>query len=145
VQLAEVMKTMARRRVLAWSGGIAAAMVIVVVWCVVIVSLVTRDTRQDIDLADLSHGAPGTSAMDGWADHTAALCKGVTGCVQGFTSDHTAFRKFDTREDAHAFAKTKTNTYQSNWIVIQYTDPHLTATDRRDVQDYINGLATSGG
>ncbi|KTS87771.1 hypothetical protein NS183_10230 [Microbacterium testaceum] len=131
------------RRVALIISGVISVVAISAALAVTIFMLVTRDTRQDIDLSSLAHASADDPALHGYASATDELCHDVDGCIEGYRADHATYRKFATRDDAMAFASTSPDTYQSNWIVIEYTDDHLTTADRDSVQKYIDTLNTS--
>lgn len=104
----------------------------------------TKDPRQTISLSEITNPQDNPiAALDGMHQDTAALCAGIEGCIQGYQADHAALRRFRSLESAQRFAKSATDTYQSDWIVIQYTDSTLTPAQRQEIQVYLDGLATS--
>ncbi|MGO2518733.1 hypothetical protein [Microbacterium sp.] len=120
-------------------AGVALLIFIVVA----VVTLVSRDTRQDINLADLTHSGTEIVALEGMREDTTRLCADKSGCVQAYSADHAEILKFSTRADAHGFAESAPDAYQSNWIVVSFTDDSLTSSERREVQNYLDSLATS--
>ncbi|WP_448710288.1 hypothetical protein [Microbacterium profundi] len=120
-----------------------AGAVLLIFLVVAVVTLVSRDTRQDIDLADLTHSGTEVVALEGMREDTGKLCADKSGCVQAYSADHAEIFKFSSREDAHEFAESAPGAYQSNWIVISFTDDSLNGSERREVQHYVDSLATS--
>lgn len=131
------------RRVALIASGIIAALAISATLAVALFVIVTRDTRQDINLADYAYARFDDPALYGYADATDDLCHNVDGCIQGYRADHATYRKFTTPDAAAAFASSSPDTYQSNWIVIEYTDDYLTRADRDSIQNRIDTTATS--
>lgn len=107
------------------------------------VALVTRDTRQDIDLAEFAHAGTALPALDGYERDTDNLCRGVPGCVQGFRATHATYRKFASVEDAADYASSSPDSHLSNWIVIEYTDGPLTEVDRKQIEEMVDSAAIS--
>lgn len=90
------------------------------------------------DTPDLAQ--QGVTVLHGYTNETKSLCAGVTGCEQGYRSHQAEFRKFDSQGDAHSFAASHRDTYQSYWIVIRYTDPKLDAHNRHWAQNYFDNV-----
>lgn len=134
---------LAPRRVALIATAIIVAVAIAATIVAISVVLLTRDTRQDINLADFGGACSDVRALNGYTQATEDLCREVEGCVQGFRASHAAYRKFASTEDAAAFAASAPDTYRSNWIVIEYTDDELTPADRHEVQEYFDTIATS--
>lgn len=133
-----------RSRRLGWViAASLAGVALLIVLVVAVVTLVSRDTRQDIDLADLTHSGTEVVALEGMREDTTRLCADKSGCVQAYSADHAEIFKFSTRADAHSFAESTPGAYQSNWIVVSLTDNSLTSSERREVQNYLDSLATS--
>lgn len=124
-------------------SAVIAVVVVGVALVVALLLLVTRDTRQDIDLADFTHASDEVPALSGYARDTEELCDNVPGCIQGFRAEHAAYRKFASKEEAAAYASSTADSYLSRWIVIQYTDSSLSDTDRLVIQELIDSTATS--
>jgi len=126
---------------------ISTAVVLVLVGTVwAVAAFVTRDTRQDIDLAEFTNEHRDGyifEALEGVHDETHRLCADIDGCIQGYSGDRADFRKFATREAASDFAATTPETYLSNWIVIEYTDASLDDADRSRAEAYVDSLAVS--
>lgn len=137
------MTELATRRVALIVIGVILAVTVAAGLAVTLIMLVTRDTRQDINLAEFAHTGVDVPALHGYRNATDELCSDVDGCVQGYSADHAAYRKFATTDAAEAFASSSPNTYRSNWIVIEYTDNQLPEIYREDVQSYIDSIATS--
>ncbi len=131
------------RRVALIACGVIAAVAISAMLVVGLFMIVTRDTRQDINLADLNSGSYDDPALRGYANATDELCRTVDGCIQGYRADDATYRKFTTRDAAAVFASSSPDTYQSNWIVIEYTNDNLAKADRDSIQKYIDTLNTS--
>lgn len=127
------------RRLALTVGAVAVSVVVVVLACFAL----TRDVRQDINLADFAHARSEVRALDGYEEATDELCAHIAGCIQGFRATHAAFRKFDSTEDAATFARSTPGAYLSNWIVIQYTDGVLTTGQREQVQEMFDSTGTS--
>ena len=105
------------------------------------VSLLTRDTRQDIGVDEIANSqVPGFTNVQ---QDTPGVCGEITGCIQGARSTEAYFLRFDTRENAAAFAAQASDRYQSNWIVIEYRGSSMSQDDRDFLQDYINSLGNS--
>jgi hypothetical protein len=134
---------LAPRRVALIATAILLAVGIGATIVAITVVLLTRDTRQDINLVDFGGARADVRALNGYTQATEDLCRAVEGCVQGFGASHAAYRKFASTEDAAAFAASAPDTYRSNWIVIQYTDDELTPADRNEIQEYFDTIATS--
>lgn len=133
-----------RSRRIGWIvGGSVLGLTLVVVTILAVVTLLTRDTRQDINLADFARGETEIVALEGARDATAELCAENPGCEQGYRTDHVELFKFSSREDAKDFTDRSSEAYQSNWIVIDYADSDLSRSEREEVQEYIDSLATS--
>lgn len=133
-----------RSRRLGWIiGGSVLGLALVVGTIFAVVTLLTRDTRQDINLADLARGETEIVALQGARDATAELCAENPGCEQGYQTDHVELFKFSSREDAEDFTDGSSEAYQSNWIVINYAGSDLSRNEREEVQEYIDSLATS--
>lgn len=133
-----------RSRRVGWVVAASLAGVALLIFSVVVVvTLVSRDTRQDISLADLTDSGTEVAALQGMIEETNRLCAEKSGCVQAYSADHAEIFKFSSRADAHAFAESVHDAYESNWIVISFTDDSLTGNERREVQHYLDSLATS--
>ncbi|WP_207301766.1 hypothetical protein [Microbacterium sp. CFBP 8794] len=137
-----VTRTMTRRVVLIVSGAIAAAAISAML-AIALFVILTRDTRQDIDLGSFDYASVDDPALHGYTEATEELCRDVDGCIQGYRADHAKYRKFTTTDAGAAFATSAADTYRSNWIVIEYTDDHLTEADRDSIERYIDTLNTS--
>ncbi|MBD8206804.1 hypothetical protein IFU08_06535 [Microbacterium sp. CFBP 8790] len=124
------------------SGAIAAAAISAML-AIALFVILTRDTRQDIDLGSFDYASVDDPALHGYTDATEELCRDVDGCIQGYRADHARYRKFTTTDAGAAFATSAADTYRSNWIVIEYTDDHLTEADRDSIEGYIDTLNTS--
>lgn len=122
------------------AAAVAAVLIIGVVW---VTSQIFRDTRQDIDLGELGSTGAGAAAMAGYTEATHELCDGVRGCVQAYDSEHVEYYKFDSQQDAAAYADSHGDTFRSNWIVIQYTDEALSPDEQERLEMYIDSIATS--
>ena len=132
---------MNRRRVFLVAGIIAAVAVIVAIAAVAITWL-ARDYKQDLDLDGLGESGqiPGFSNLH---VDTATVCGDLDGCLQGARSQEAEYRRFDTLENAAAFAGSTQDSYQSEWIVIQYLNSSMTQDERDFLQGYIDGLGRS--
>lgn len=136
---------MNRRLVLRVIGIVAAVTVIVAIAAVVIIAAIiwlTRDYKQDLDLGGLG----GSGQIPGFSNFqvdTATVCADLDGCLQGARSQEAEYRRFDTPENAAAFAGSTRDSYQSEWIVIQYLDSAMTPYERDFLQGYIDGLGSS--
>lgn len=133
-----------RKRALWIALGVV--VVAVAAWItVIVVSNVTVNPRQTISLSEIyGHNDHQYAAFNGMHEDTAALCASAPGCIQGYAADHAAFRRFSSLDAAREFAHKASDAYQSDWIVIEYTDSTLSAAQRDEIQGYLNGLATSG-
>ncbi|MGO1506921.1 hypothetical protein [Microbacterium esteraromaticum] len=133
-----------RSRRLGWAIAASLAGTALLIFLIVaVVTLVSRDTRQDINLADLARSGTEVVAIEGMREDTSQLCVGKSGCVQAYSADHAEIFKFSSREDAYEFAERSPSAYQSNWIVISFADESLTGSERQAVQHYLDSLATS--
>jgi hypothetical protein len=133
----------ALKRAWVWVGIAAGAAVIVLI-VVVVSSVVFRDTRQDIDLGEFGPAGAGDAAMADYDEATDELCEDEPGCVQAYESEHVDYYKFDSEDRAVAYADSHNDTYQSNWIVIHYTDEALTSEEQDRLEMYVDSIATSG-
>lgn len=140
MQLAVRMKS--KRAVIGSAVALAAIATILTVG-LVIISLSSRDTRQDIDLADFSHLRDDVSAFEGFREATVAACLDVAGCTQGYVAQHAVFRKFATQDAAATFAAGSTARYRSHWVVVEFTDEALSTAARREAEDIVDSVATS--
>lgn len=116
---------------------------IIVAFVLAIAALSSRDTRQDIDLADFSHLRDDVPAFEGFKEATAAACLNLAGCTQGYVAQHAVFRKFATQDAAATFAAGSTARYRSNWVVVEFTDEALGPAARKEVEEILNSVATS--
>lgn len=120
-----------------------------IVWVTVLaVSSAFGDSRQYLDLDEFVPGADGMgdlsdAAFVGLHDDTATVCEGVAGCIEGYPSNQATFYRFDSKEDAHAFAATLTDGYQSDWIVVDFGGSTLRPGDRRDAKTLLDSTWTS--
>lgn len=109
--------------------------------------VVMHDTRQDISLADIADSDwspdPVPIVYRGMRDETGTLCAGVEGCLEGFESEHVSYFKFDRRHHAAAFARANADAYQSDWIVLRFTDNELTEAQRLEARQRLDELAIS--
>ena len=108
----------------------------------VVMTALTRDPRQDIRLDELgpTDVVPGLSDMQ---RDTAGICRDIPGCIQGAHSSDADFLRFDSRENAAAFASKAGDAHHSNWIVIAYHDTAMSQDDREFLQYYIDSLGNS--
>jgi hypothetical protein len=131
------------RRCVGWTLSVTAGAIVLGLLIWLAFAALSRDTRQDIDLGEIGDGS--TVAVRGWRDATSELCRDVAGCIQGYRSDSVNVFRFDSIEYSTVFADAAPERYQSNWIIVEYTDSRLSKDDREDLQLYLDGLATSGG
>lgn len=98
---------------------------------------------------------PGTAATfeteEGWPrigdprDTTRQDCDAAIPCNQAVTANRVSFYRFEEKEDAARLAdRLGQDAYQSNWIVIKFTDPTLTSKDRVFMQSIFDSSNTSG-
>lgn len=124
-----------------WLVVSVSAIVIIAMMAHFVLTVLTRDTRQDISLHELaSDEIPGLAGM---RQDTPGVCGEVPGCVQGAYSVEANFLRFDSRENASAFAEGSLDSYQSDWIVIEYRDTSLSQDEREFLESYLDSLATS--
>lgn len=107
--------------------------------------LVTRDSRENLTIASIAESAKQTDgyaseALDGLEEDTATLCRNVSGCVEGYASPSVELLRFDSKEGAAEFASQNADSYQSDWIVIVYTDGSLSGGGRQEVEDLIDSM-----
>lgn len=109
---------------------------------------VTRDSRPDLTLHDVSTTASqndgfANEALAGMTDETRALCAGVADCIEGYEAQKANLLRFASADAATAYAVEQADAYQSDWIVIVYKDASLSARGRSEVQTFIDTLWTS--
>ncbi|WP_143028776.1 hypothetical protein [Quadrisphaera sp. DSM 44207] len=62
-------------------------------------------------------------------------------CTEAIATDGVTFYKFGNRNDAAAFSRSLgSDGYQSDWIVVEFTDPAFTAQDRQMLGGFVDDL-----
>jgi hypothetical protein len=94
------------------------------------------DTRQWLQPSDFvpQSGADESVArvFAGLHDVSASVCGAGLPCTQAYAGDNLTLYKFDSKVVARAFTRENTQTrYDSDWIVIEFTNPDLSAGDKQ--------------
>ncbi|TQK20864.1 osmotically inducible lipoprotein OsmE [Microbacterium sp. SLBN-154] len=140
---------MQTRRIVWIGSGIAAAVVVLIVIAVIAVTWLVRDPRQDLSLETfvpqegVAGGPVEVAAFEGLRDETSHLCDGVQGCIEGYSAADATFYRFSSKLLASEFALTLDDAYQSDWILIDWSDSSLPEDERSLAEDVIDGTWTS--
>jgi hypothetical protein len=106
------------------------------------------DTRDEIDLASMFETDPTSGFAEiihGGHEITDQFCDGEVPCVQAYTSDEVRMTKFETKDEADAYAETLDEvSHLSNWIVLDFSAGSVDAETREAIESGVDGLHTSG-
>lgn len=74
---------------------------------------------------------------------TDTLCRGVSGCLEAWSTDEADYLRFDSNDEARTYLEALRDGYQSNRIVIDFTRTAPTPDIRRAVKEKIDGTHAS--
>ena len=82
--------------------------------------------------------------LDGLSDQSPSLCDASVPCVEGWANDRVELMRFDSEEAAEEHRRSLgENGHQSDWLVLRYVDPSLTADERLFLRQVLDGTWTS--
>jgi hypothetical protein len=110
---------------------------------------IKRDTRQDLNLSEVVRSATQSESdladnMSDLKNQTARLCEPIPGCIEGYASQSLRILRFSSKDDAAMFVAGNPESYQSDWIVINYPGDALTDSEKDEIESFVDTLWTSG-
>ena len=101
------------------------------------------DPRQDIDLVALLNVDESSGFypyVQQGSEATESFCSAQIPCIQAIETPYVRMSRFADRQDAEDYATTLTPSgYQSDWIVLEFTD-QADLADREAIETGIDGL-----
>ncbi len=94
--------------------------------------------RSSVYLSDLLSNPDLTSVTDP-QEATKDLCKGLTGCLEGWTSEEAYFYRFDSNAQAEEFADGQEDGYHSDRIAVSFDETSPSDEQKTWIKELVDG------
>lgn len=104
----------------------------------------SRDSRERLTLAYLADSDDGATAIGAFRNSSSQdeeACAGRPDCIEGFIGEYVVSTRYSDRDAAAEAARnSRFETFQSDWILIEYTNPSLPDISRQDLEQTLDGM-----
>lgn len=109
----------------------------------VVVFVSTRsfwDPQWNLTISRLVDSAPSRNGVSNAVERTAEVCEPIN-CVEAYETTEATYLRFESREDASQYSGSGRDTFQSNYIVMDFSAKSSIAPERqRLAMEYLAGM-----